>query len=289
MRRLSAVALLLPFFFARPAAAQTAPNTELESAKALGMGGAFRAASFLDASAVDLNPAAMSVIKKFDFEAGWIRDPDSKDYALELMMADSLTNATSTGFDFEYRSGPRDANGKAAFQSQRYLVTAGAPIMQDSMWLGFGTKYVDVAYDGGPTHKVVTGDISLEYKPVQYVVLAATMDNLVNGNDPEAPRSVTGGLAILPAKWLLAEGDFVADLASANSTKTTWMTGLQWTPSQSFSLRGGWNQNQLTRERYWALGAGFQGQTMALDYAMRVPEGSKHAVTHYLTLSILHF
>ena len=287
MRRLLAVALLL--FFARPAAAQTAPNTELESAKALRMGGAFRAASFLDASSVDLNPAAMSVVKKFDFEAGWIRDPDTRDYGLELMMADSLTNATSTGFDFEYRSGPRDANGKAAFQSQRYLVTAGSPIVPDQMWIGVSTKYVDVSYDGGPTTKVVTGDLSLEYKPVQYVVLAATMDNLVNGNQPEAPRSVTGGLAVLPAKWLLAEGDFVADLASTNTTKTTWMAGLQWTPAQSFALRGGWNQSQLTKERYWTLGAGFQGQTMALDYAMRVPEGSKHAVTHYLTLSILHF
>jgi hypothetical protein len=122
MRRLALPFVAALFLAGATAHAQT---TEIQSAHAAAMGGAFRALAF-DNSAVDLNPAGMAQLRKFDFEGGYYRSvEDPATYALQVSLADSLTNQGATGFAFEYRKVRTTVAGETInAETQRY-VTGG--------------------------------------------------------------------------------------------------------------------------------------------------------------------
>lgn len=275
---------------------------ELESARAMAMGGAFRALGF-DNSAIDLNPAALAQFKKVEFEPGYYRTADGREYAMSVTLSDSLTNAAGTGTAFEYRRRRPDKLGVDGFESYRYILATSFPVVPDTAYLGVSTKYFKVNHDD-PALKDRSGftsDLGLLVRPVHYIALAATFDNLLNGNQAEAPRSVTGGIAFLPTEWFCASADVFSDLASEKKERTGWASGVQLSPSKNFAFRAGLYKPAIgkkelvglvVRERdqqFWTGGVGLLAETGTIDYAFRIEDGGTKIISHYLTISFFKF
>jgi hypothetical protein len=296
LRKLVFAAILLGF----PALAK-AQTLEIETARAQAMGGAFRALGF-DNSAIDLNPAGLGQFKKVEFTPGYQRSVDAREYAMVVSLSDSLTNAAGTGTAFEYRRRRSQSDViQDGFESYRYVLAVGFPVIPDQAWVGVSTKYFKVSHDD-PAIKDRTGftsDLGILYRPMKYVALAGTFDNLVNGNQAEAPRSITGGIALLPTEWFVASGDVFSDLASQKQEKTGWALGAQLSPAPQFALRAGLYQEALpTRKtptddlrsrQYWTGGVGLISENGTIDYAFRIEDGGTKVISHFVTISFLKF
>lgn len=293
------VLITLAMLLLAPAAAH-AQTTELQSARALGMGGAFRGMVW-DNSAVDLNPAGMPQLSRFSFEGGYYRTPDDGEYALNVSLVDSLTNRVATGFAVEYKKREAGRNGDPGLDQTRWIAAVGLPIVPQKIFLGVNSKIALVKYPRAVPAKgdkrIITGDVGVLWRPFQIAAIGATFDNLVNGGHEEAPRSVTLGASALPAQWLALSGDVFVDLASQDRDQTGWALGIQVTPHRNIALRGGAYEHPLTHRRTWTAGIGLQGEGGALDYSVRLPTKDEHdadpafdeILTHYVTVSLLVF
>lgn len=282
------ILLLASHVLPHPAFAQTGPTDEIESARALGMGGAFRAMAY-DDSAVDLNPAALAQMRKFDLELGYDRAPATRGYGMHFAMGDSLTNSTASGFAFDYRRGPIGADGKPLYEEQRYIIAASSPIIPQALWIGVSSKYVKVDYAGLKARTAYTGDLDLLARPAQWIAIAGGFENLVNGNQKEAPRGMSGGVAIVPTSWAAIEGDVFTDFASTAKDKTGYAFGGQVLPWHWIALRGGWYEEALSQKKTLTLGLGLNAERGTIDYAVRFPEGDRRVAEHYVTISFLAF
>ncbi|HVO31145.1 MAG TPA: hypothetical protein VMV18_10425 [bacterium] len=267
-----------------------AQTLDIESARAQAMGGAFRALGF-DNSAIEMNPAGLGQFKKVEIEPGYYRTQDAREYAMDISISDSITNAAGTGFAFEYRKVKPDPLGNGGFQSTRYVLATGIPVIPDSAWIGLNWKYYKVDYTDATLKdaKGYTSGFGVLYRPIQIVALGFSFDNLINGNQKEAPRSLTGGAAVLPAEWFAASFDVFSDLASTNQEKTGWAGGVQLSPTHAVALRGGLYKEALTGKQVWTGGIGFIADNATIDYAMRIPDGGTKIVSHFVTVSILVF
>lgn len=291
MRRLGSLFLVAASLTGATARAQT---TEIQSAHAAAMGGAFRALAF-DNSAVDLNPAGMAQLQKVDFEGGYYRSvEDPATYALQVSIADSLTNAGATGFAFEFRK-TRTKVGEETItaETQRYVTGGAVPIIPQALYVGINGKYVQSKVTGSKSKKVFTSDFGLHARPFQMLALAGGFDNLINGGEPEAPRTLVGGVAFLPMRWLALTGDVFQDLASdPDEDHLGWAAGAQWTPIQQIAFRGGVYEAAVAeefRERIWTVGFGLLSETGSIDYAMRLTDGDSETLSHHITVAVLVF
>lgn len=290
MRLAPLLVLLLP-------ASALAQTTEIQTARAAAMGGAFRALAF-DNSAVDLNPAAMSQIRKFDFEGGYFRTTDlegmPEEYALQVSIGDSLTNAVATGLAFEFhRVRVRTpGGGTETFDVQRYVTGVGIPVIPQTLSIGMNGKAVRLAQPGKDKN-TFTGDFAVHARPFRMLALAAGFDNLVNGGEPEAPRTIVGGVGFLPASWFALSADVFQDLATdPDEDHLGWAAGAQWIPAPWLALRGGVHepaQDPDLRERVWTAGFGFLSQTGSIDYCARLSDGESDVLSHHVTVSVLVF
>lgn len=292
---LAAVVLLVSIVMPRAAAAQ---STEPLNARALGMGGAFRALVY-DGNAVELNPAGMAQAKRFLFEGGYFRTPPVREFGLDLSITDSLTNPSATGFAVHYRrrKAARDVLAPApGIDEQRYAAAVGIPLIPEKLHLGMSTKFIRVTYPGAVPAQdkvnVITGDFGILYRPFQMLAVGATFDNLIDGGHREAPRAITGGVAVLPTAWLVLTADGVVDLATTEDEETGWAAGAQLSPTRNIAFRGGIYEEAISKDRYWTAGIGLLAETGAIDYAVRVPEretSTDDILTHLITLSFYAF
>ena len=277
------------------ASAARAQTTEIQTARSSAMGGAFRAMAY-DNSAVDLNPAGMVQIKKADFAASYLRSvEDPATYAIMVAIADSLTNNGATGFAFEYRKVKIKVPGGTTLnaETQRYVTAGAYPIVPQYLSAGFSGKYVQSKVTGEKGKKIFSSDFGLHSRPVQMLSISAGFDNLINGGEPEAPRTITAGAALLPFRWLAVSGDVWQDLATdPDEDHLGWAAGAQWSPFQQIALRGGVYEEAVAeefRERIWTAGFGLLSETGSIDYAMRLTDKDSETLSHHVTVSVLVF
>ncbi len=282
-------ALFAPLVSIAVVGAAHAQTTELQSARAAAMGGAFRAIAF-DNSAIDLNPAGMAQVARFEFDGGYYRAQAAGAYAIGTSLTDSLTNRAATGFAFEHRKVNRSGTA-LDLSSQRYVTAVAFPVVPERVFFGLNAKYFRVAYGkGGPRDgKGWTSDVGLLYRPLPILAIGATLDNLVNGNQPEAPRTATGGAVFLPFKWLMVSGDLFHDMASAEEETTGWAAGAQLNPSQTLALRGGVHEDAPTGTRLWTAGIGISSESGSIDYSAEIPDGETSPKTHFVSISLVAF
>lgn len=270
-----------------------AQTTEIETARAEAMGGAFRALAF-DNSAIDLNPAGMAQIQKLDFEGGYYRAAGDPEYALQVSLADSLTNVVATGVAIEYRQARAKAGGATiSSEVQRYVTGLGFPVVPELLYLGFSGKYTQARTTGVKTRRAFTSDFALLARPVRMVAIAAGFDNLVNGGQAFAPRTIVSGVALLPVRWFAISGDVFQDLATdPDEDHLGWAAGAQWLPASGLALRGGVREparDRAVRDRVWTAGVGLLAETGSIDYSMRLSDGDSKILSHHLTLTVQAF
>jgi hypothetical protein len=146
---------------------------------------------------------------------------------------------------------------------------------------------------GSKSKKVFTSDFGLHARPFQMLAIAGGFDNLINGGEKEAPRTMVGGIAVLPMRWLALSGDVFQDLASdPDEDHLGWAAGAQWTPIQQIAFRGGVYEPAVAeefRERIWTAGIGLLSETGSIDYAMRLTDGDSETLSHHITVAVLVF
>lgn len=247
---------------ASPAHAQE----EWTGLRSMGMGGAHRAV-VTGNDAIFLNPAGMSLSKKYAIEGGYLYDFGRETHAPGVSVVDSVTSPVAGGVGYSYVSGKRlilttDENGAPV---QRKVDRSGNVVhlgfstpFGRSAALGVSAKYMDLSYGGRSAINSVTVDAGFVMRPSPTIAFSVTGYGLTNTGSAEAPLSMGVGLAIGPPSTFQLAIDWVMDFTSAkynellaaprnSETRHHIAVGFEWLIAQAFSIRGGYFHDRVTR------------------------------------------
>ncbi len=249
--------------------------------RSVGMAGAHRAI-VTGNDAIYLNPAGMSLSRKYSIEAGYLYNQGRETHDGSVSIVDSVTAAVAAGVAYSYVTGKRniiaadgtlqkiDRSGNIA-----HLALSGS--FSKSLSIGIAAKYMDISYGASPVagaHEAVnavTIDVGVHYRVSPNVTVALTGYGLTNTGSAEAPVAMGLGLALGPSPKFQFAFDWIIDFTSSKylediaaprerSTKHQIRAGLEWVVADFFALRAGYFHDRATRpmpDNAVAFGLGF--------------------------------
>lgn len=238
-------------------------------AAALGQADAVRA-SGVGTSALYFNPAGMSTIRQYSFEAGYSLLQDVTDgHAFGVSAVDSATNGNlAMGLGYNYitsKQGNVDRDGHSA----RFALATGYGGQDWSFSVGVGGRYLDLAR-GGDTSDVefFTVDAGLIFQLGNILRLGVAGQNLIDTKAiSEAPRKVGFGAA---ARFSSLELSFDTELdiqTYEDETPATFLVGAQYFFEQGIVVRAGFAADGLRDQNRFAVGASYVSATIGADLA----------------------
>ena len=247
----------------------------------LGMGGAHRAIVTGNDSIV-LNPAGMSLFRRYSFEAQYLLTPDSdgngqEEHIFHASVIDNQLAAFATGM--AYTRVQRGDNKKG----NRYDLAFSLPLSQnlligtDIKYINFDRNYKEDAIDA------VTVDLGLLLRTDFGLNVGVVGYNLTNTADyPEHPISMAAAVMYSPFRTLEIAFDWFINfqrpkdlLDPVNSEKETGYSyhfGVEYLLMGQITLRAGYAYDQALTgdgENFWAAGVGYVTQRFAFDFGYR--------------------
>jgi hypothetical protein len=233
---------------------------DIQSARAMGMGGAFRA-SGLGADAVLGNPAALTMIKAFQTDVHGAYDFPHKQGFGGVSLRDSQTSDFAAGVSYDFVG-----LGKGPTRSYGNLATlAVAMPIADILSIGLSGKYLNQW--GYHLVNAATMDAGVIVKPGGGLTLGASGHNLIDTTQPELSRYFAGSVG-----FVIGGFNVLADIRSTLKKiggQPLLNTGAEYTFGQSFSLRAGYTHDFLLITNYVAGGLGFSCQGGGIDVSYR--------------------
>jgi hypothetical protein len=256
MRRLFVLALLT----AAPSAwAEAISLSELESARSLGMGGAFRATG-LGADSVLGNPAAMTMLKAYQLELQGDYDFPSKQGFGGLALRDSQTSEVAAGVVYDFVG-----LGNGPTRSFANLGTVGLALpLAEFLSIGAAGKYL---FQWGAHHaNAGTFDAGALVKPGGGLAIGISAHNLIDTRHSELGRYFAGSIAFLAPSFSIA-ADVRSTLKKADSAPVLNVGG-EYFIGQVVYIRAGYEHDFLLVHNYLSGGAGvfFQGGGFDVTY-----------------------
>ena len=259
---LSRLVLALALFPAALAQAQVSDLRlpEVANARALGMGGAYRATG-LGAEATLGNPAALGLFKAYNADLTGAWDAASKAAFISTLVRDSVTSQLAAGVGYTILS---EGHG-AKRQTTNYTTLGLALPLAESFSLGVSGHYL--SRKGLHAADAVTMDAGAIVRLGGVFTLGATANNLIDTKHPELPRSYGAEAALLAGAFNLAvDGRSELKKGAFNPTINT---GLEYTIGNALPLRGGYTYEGSTKTSYLSVGAGFASEGSGVDFAYR--------------------
>lgn len=241
-----------------------APRSEdlrnLMSARAIGMGGAYRALG-LGADAVIGNPAAMGLYKAYRVEVTGAWDYGQKDAFFGATLMDANTSAVAAGLDYHLVS-----IGKGADRATAHLGTlAFALPLAQSLYIGTSARYLLMS--GQREANATTADAGVLLKLGQSFAVGFSGHNLIDTRNPELTPYYSGHLGYSSGLFTLAV-DVRADFVTRpDSTTLTYSGGLEYILGQGIPVRAGYTYDGFTESSRLGLGFGLMAEGGGLDLA----------------------
>jgi opacity protein-like surface antigen len=268
--------ILLFLVICMPAAADDFLGT-----RPLGMGGAHRAI-VTGNDAIVLNPAGMSLFRRYSFEAQYLLTPDSDGNGLEehvfhASVIDNQLAAFATGL--AYTRVQRGDNKKG----NRYDMAFSLPLSQNLL-IGTNIKYINFDRDTKEdVTDAVTVDLGLLVRTDFGLNLGVVGYNLTNTADYlEHPISMAAAVMYSPFRtleiafdWFInfqRPKDLLDPVHSDKETGYSYHIGVEYLLMGQFTLRAGYAYDQTQTddgENFWALGVGYVTQRFAFDFGYR--------------------
>lgn len=244
----------------------------------LGMGGAHRAI-VTGNDAILLNPAGMSLLRHYSFEAQYLVQPSFQtedgpaEHVFHASVVDNQIAPFATGL--AYTRIERSDNKKG----NRYDL-AFSMNLSDNLLVGADFKYLNFDRDGKANAiDAVTCDLGLLLRFDFGLNLAVAGYNLTNTADYlEHPVSMAVGAMFSPFRSLEVAFDWFINFQKpldpakpieARETGYSYHVGVEYMLFNQLVLRAGYANDQADPfgdQQYWCLGAGYISEMLAIDF-----------------------
>jgi hypothetical protein len=243
----------------------------------LGMGGAHRAI-VTGNDAIVLNPAGMSLFKRYSFEAQYLlatkfdseNGPDQ--HVFHVSVVDNQIQYFATGMAYTRVERGDDKTGN------RYDMAFSVPLTE-GLLIGTDIKYLDFERKDKPNTDAVSVDVGMLLRTSVGLNLAVVGYNLTNTADYlEHPISMSAALMYSPFRTLELSFDWginfqkPSDIEEPTGDKETgysYAFGIEYLLLGQITLRGGYlidNSRPSGDDQYWSLGVGYVTQRFAFDF-----------------------
>ena len=208
--------------------------------RSIGMGGALRGAA-TGATALSLNPSGISLVRSYVVEGGYqyLRGPDG--HVASLAVADS-TSSFNVGGGIYYNYAT--ASPEAAAKRGRH--EAGAALcfpFGDRVIVGGTIRYLRMHTDAlgavpEDDTNGITFDAGVTIRPVPFISLGLAGRGLRDLDNPQAPLTLGGGVALTPTPQLVVAIDAV-NVDVEPDDYLTVSGGAEYTLASRFAFRLG--------------------------------------------------
>jgi hypothetical protein len=253
-----------------PYAPAYADGTAQPGTRALGTGGAMRAAATGDAGPM-LNPSGIMLIRSYIMEGAYQYGSRDSTHDAHVSLVDS-TSAFNLGAGLFYTF--HSASPASVSQTGHLGGVSLSFPLGDVVFLGGTAKYLHFSSETNGNTDVKKGftfDAGLTIRLAQFLSLAAVGYNLTNPQTSFAPQGVGGGvsLSLLPGLLLLV--DSVLERVPKDPTRSSAyyvMGGAEYL-AKSMALRLGGGGDSLNHGGYLSGGLSSVSPTGALDVSLR--------------------
>jgi opacity protein-like surface antigen len=226
---------------------------DVMSARAYGMGGAYRALG-LGTEAVVGNPAAIALWKMYRMELHGSWDPNGKDAFGGVSIMDAKTSDLAAGLDYHLltlRSGEGRTTG-------HYSTLAFALPITPGILIGTSVHYLKL--NGPRQTNASTGDAGLLLRLSDGFTLGFSAHNLIDTNNIELTRYYSLHTGYLAGLFTVG-ADVRADFESRESAVFTYSGGLEYILGQAFPVRFGYTYDGFHKASQLGFGLGFMTET----------------------------
>lgn len=262
MRTLPLVPVLLTLCAGGTALGQEGPDLrELSTARALGMGGAFRALGIAGEAVVG-NPAAMSLYRHYAADVTGAYDLQTKYAFGNATIVDSQTNVLAAGVAYHLVS---LGAGEQQRLTHHNTLALSFPL-SDSLMIGMSGKYL--LSSGAISSNAVTMDAGIVLR-LMGLTLGVSGHNLVDISNPDATRYYALALGYGNGSNLNVAVDLRSDLGPNAAQTLTVNAGAEYALGQVFPVRLGYSNDRRLGRQDVSVGAGFVVEATGVDVAYR--------------------
>jgi hypothetical protein len=230
--------------------------------RSIGMGGALRGAA-VGAAALSLNPSGMSLNRSYSVEGGYqyLRGPDG--HVASLAIADSTSGFNvGGGLYYNYASASPSGLGHRG----RHEVGAALSFpFGEKVSIGGTVRYLRIRRDNDPLNAKTSGitfDAGLTLRPVSFISIGLAGRGLRDLEDPQAPLTLGGGVALTPRPELVVAVDaYNVDIAPSSYLVVSG--GAEYTFASMLSVRLG--GGRMDDEAFGSAGLSVVSEVGAID------------------------
>ena len=262
MRALPCALLLL--LSTLPAAAEEGEGPdlrELSTARALGMGGAFRSLGVAGESVVG-NPAAMSLYRRYTVDVTGAYDLATRYAFGNATIVDSQTNALAAGVAYHLVT---LGTGETQRLTHHNTLALSFPL-SDVLMIGTSGKYL--LQSGAQSSNAVTMDAGVIVRLLGLVV-GFSGHNLIDIANPDATRYFALAASYSNGLDLNVAADVRSDLGPRAAETFVLNTGLEYAVGGVFPLRAGYSLDRRLGRQDLSAGLGFIVDNTGVDVAYR--------------------
>jgi len=274
LRPSRAVALVVAFalvgvvWFARPARAAV---DQMSNTRALGMGGALRAAAAGGAGPL-LNPSGMSLAQSYSVEAAYLFASARTDHFFHGSIVDSTSGFRIAG-GLYYTYHTDSPGGQQAGHGHEAGLALSFPF-GEHVALGGTLKYFNLSGDQRPVegNRQMTFDAGITVRPTSLVSLGLVGYNLRDLHAAVAPVGLGYGVAVAPGDDIMLVVDGVTTLtADLPETRkgTRVMAGGELLLAKKIAVRVGGGYDGVTQNGFFTAGFSAVSEVGAIDLGVR--------------------
>jgi hypothetical protein len=252
---------------------------EVQSARAYGMGGAYRALG-LGTESVLGNPAAMALWKMYRMEMHGSWDTHGKDAYGGVSVMDAKTSDLAAGLDYHILSLRNGAGRTTAHSSTLAFALPITP----GVLVGSSVHYLR---ESGPVvlTNATTVDAGLMLR-LDTFTLGFSAHNLIDTHTPELTRYYSGHVGYFAGLFSVA-ADVRADFETAPTKILTYSVGGEYILGQVLPVRFGYTYDGYRKASRLGMGLGFMtGEGGGIDLGYRHDLGGDKARTLALTFKL---
>lgn len=254
---------------------------EVQSARAIGMGGAYRALG-LGTEAVLGNPAAMALWKTYRMEMHGAWDPHGKDASGAVSVLDAKTSDLAAGLDYHILS-LRNGAGRT---TAHYSTLAFALPITPGVLVGSSVHYLK---ESGPLVNLAnatTVDAGLLLRFSESLSAGFSAHNLIDTHNAELTRYYSAHVGYMAGLFSVA-GDVRADFETAPKRVLTYNAGAEYILGQMLPVRFGYTYDGFRKSSRLGMGLGFlTGEGGGIDIGYRHDLGGEKARMLAITVKL---
>lgn len=277
MRRTALLLLSLASSLALAQVGQTSPDLrDLQAARNLAMGGAHEAMGY-GTEAIGGNPAAMTLLKRYQMEATGSWDV-AQGYGFGSLGILDSTQEVSAGLSYHFAT-----FGGAERRWAHVTTLALGYSFGELIHLGLAARHHVLL--GASNTNSVTMNAGLVVRPAQWLTFGFSGHNLISVYNRDISRYFVASVSARILEQLTPAFDLRMDFNQVEP-RLAFHGGVEWLIAQTVPVRVGYQFDGIASHQYLSAGVGWYSDGSGVDFAYRHELGGQEGRMLSLTLKL---